>query len=105
MLIDLFNQAKEKVLDTTSDIHFNISSFLVELETFFNQPKFNSTYSKDIYNIDRFINDNTRAILINQRDKSVHYVLSKDLPTNAKDVDYIKIENGEYVLTDSPYIK
>jgi hypothetical protein len=103
MLNNLFNQAKDKVLDTTSDMRANVSSFLVELETFFNQPKFNATYSKDVYNIDRFINDNTRAVLINHRDDSVHYVFTKDLPSNATDFDNIKIENGKYVLTDENY--
>ena len=98
MFLDFFNQSKDRLLDHSNTTKNNINSFLSELGSFLNQPKFNSELSKDVYQIDRFINHNERAVLVNYRNNEVYYVHTKDLPSNAKPFDNIKVENGKYII-------
>lgn len=101
MLLDLFNQTKDKLLNNSKDFKKDMDTFLWELQTYFKQPKFNPELSKDLYQVDRFVPDNSYAILINDRTGDSYCIQTKDLPQNIEPADNIKIENGKYVLDNS----
>jgi len=98
MLLDFFNQSKDKSLETSNTTSNPIKSFLSELQDYFNKPNINPTLSKDNYWIDRIVKDH--AVLINSRNRESYFVPLKELPKEVTEKDYwfIKVDNSKYAI-------
>jgi uncharacterized protein YlaN (UPF0358 family) len=101
LLNDFFSQALDTVRHNTIDFRKDVKIFLMQLDAFFTQPKFNCELSTQTFQIDRFINYNIFAVLVDETNGKVYNVLTRDLPPQATDFDNIKIKNGDYVVDNS----
>ena len=96
MNLDFFNF--DRGLDSLKHSSSSIQKFISQLQTYLNNPKFDSTLKNDLYQIDKFEgNEPSYAICQNKRTSKFFDIPKSDMPSDAKEYSIVKIVDGKYI--------